>query len=360
MQAYSARAHNLMLQDNPLQNSSMLAALLVSHLDMYLATHNDVRFLLLEYPEEHLATVLALQTLIGSDIVKVAGILDGDDPVTVVPSRMSSHRNKTIYCDSFISGSTVPTAHTRQGSRPSMPSSQSSSESLSFAKANFLLTSSATDLEIATFISNIWKILISISEFYIPGHAPRKVSSHSSIRRLASPHVKAASLETTFSFGVHKTSMLSPSHHAWQNSGAAVNNYTYTPGNNTSEPHHNPSPYGSAVPGSTQDLRRPSDLLALPPMPQRPASPAPSVTPSMYSAKSGWSSRSAHGRRSMRRRAATVTIGRAGDIDSLYVYDTEDEEQVDVDERRLMPLFRRRVAGQKANTRKALKWLGLA
>ncbi|KAI0602261.1 hypothetical protein F4775DRAFT_536267 [Biscogniauxia sp. FL1348] len=128
---------------DPLSSSpQLLATLIVPHLETYVATHTSVRLLLLEYPAEHLATVLALQRLLGASLLKIAGILDSGPPRCV----------KEV-------------ATSRQGTFPSQPQPAPSS---SFSRANFLLPSSASPAEVAALISAIWRILIDISAFYLP------------------------------------------------------------------------------------------------------------------------------------------------------------------------------------------------
>ncbi len=76
MQAFTAQRLTHQSNENPFTNSYLLATLIMPHLETYLAAHSEVRFLLLEYPPEHLSTILALQKLVGVDIMKVAQIVD--------------------------------------------------------------------------------------------------------------------------------------------------------------------------------------------------------------------------------------------------------------------------------------------
>src|SRR6516164_6559496 len=76
-------------QDSLLTDCTLLSILIIPHLETYFTAHADVRFLLLEYPAEHLPTVLSLQKLIGADTVKVAGILNGEDPAHVPETRQA-------------------------------------------------------------------------------------------------------------------------------------------------------------------------------------------------------------------------------------------------------------------------------
>ncbi|KAF2997201.1 hypothetical protein E8E14_000013 [Neopestalotiopsis sp. 37M] len=163
MQSYTCLPLAQQTRDNPFTNPKFLATLIVPHLETYLAAHSETLFLILEYPAEHLATVLALQKLVGIDLLKVVGIVTADSPEALAISKSSS-----------------PMSHSVDLGRPSLSSIYSTRpipENPSFSRANFILASSATNSEIATLISNIWKILIEISPFYIPEISPTPVSS---------------------------------------------------------------------------------------------------------------------------------------------------------------------------------------
>jgi len=69
--------------------------------------------------------------------------------------------------------------------------------------------------------------------------------------------------------------------------------------------------------------------------------------------------------------ASTVKTGRSGrsrvskmrrgtDAQSVRTFDWGDDSDYDNEERRLMPMFMRKPPGRKGDTRKALKFLGLA
>ncbi|KAI1798561.1 hypothetical protein F4811DRAFT_569685 [Daldinia bambusicola] len=167
MQAFTAQPLTNQTQDNPFSNPLLLATLIIPHLETYMAAHSATRFLLLEYPPEHLATVLALQRLVGVDLLKVAGILYSEDtspqpyPGFKVPPRTNQHLRTE-------SGPGILRSTSRSGATLLAPTRSKHGETPPFSKANFLLTSSANESEIATLISTIWKILIDISSFYIP------------------------------------------------------------------------------------------------------------------------------------------------------------------------------------------------
>ncbi|KAK5631438.1 hypothetical protein RRF57_007152 [Xylaria bambusicola] len=162
MQAFTSQPLANQTQANPFSNPLLLATLIIPHLETYIAAHPTTRFLLLEYPTEYLSTVLSLQDLIGADILKVAGIID---PETSEPKSYQTHRkhsSHSITSSSASSASRRPSAEASEVAKGIYPSQPS------FSKANFILTSGAEESEIATFISTIWRILISISDFYVP------------------------------------------------------------------------------------------------------------------------------------------------------------------------------------------------
>ncbi len=335
MQSFAARSPTNQAQDNPLTNHSLLACLIIPHLETYLAAHPDVRFLVLQYPAEYLSTVLALQRLVGADIVKVAGILDGEDSEPVVRDHLRSKVsiNKTLSDECL---GPVYLEDRSVTSSTSLASLSLQNQTKPFSKANFLLPSSATDSEIAIFVSTIWKILISISSFYVPEHVPRKATSHASLRRPGNIKVPAAV-------------------------SAIEHTYIIT---------REPIPGPAVPPFVNPPMSPPASIPPMPRLPQRPPSPSDSVrsrisvAASVRSGKSGktWrtsASTKGHGRRrSQRSRRGRV------DMESLYGWVDTDEEDEDYDHevRRVMPMFvrRRDMQIQKGNSRKALKWLGLA
>ncbi|KAK7752329.1 hypothetical protein SLS62_005665 [Diatrype stigma] len=138
--------------DSLLMDPRLLATLVIPFLETYMAIHSEIGFLLLEYPPEHLATVLAMRDLVGGDLLQVAGILD--DKADGLGSSFVANRG----------------SEETQATPPKAPS---------FSKANFVLTSSATESEIATLIAAVWKILVDRSPFYIPDGAPCRMLEES-------------------------------------------------------------------------------------------------------------------------------------------------------------------------------------
>ncbi|EGO56264.1 hypothetical protein NEUTE1DRAFT_130277 [Neurospora tetrasperma FGSC 2508] len=79
MQTFTSQPLTQQSKENPFSNPTLLASLIIPHVDTYLRGNDNVRFLLIEYPVEHLSTMLAMQKLMGSQVMKVAGISKGTD-----------------------------------------------------------------------------------------------------------------------------------------------------------------------------------------------------------------------------------------------------------------------------------------
>lgn len=155
MQSFTARP--LAKQtENPFNSPYLLATLVIPHLETYLAAHSSTRLLLLEYPPDHLSTVLAIQRLVGLDLVKIAQIVDSAAPQ---PIPFAHVRGSPIHAG-HLSPPPVPAG------LPSPP--RQAEDSLPFTEANFLLTSTASEREIVDFVDTFSKILAEISPLYNP------------------------------------------------------------------------------------------------------------------------------------------------------------------------------------------------
>lgn len=316
MQAYTAQPLTSQTSDNPFNNSYLLATLIIPHLETYLALHSEVRYLLLDYPQDHLPTILALQKLVGADLMKVAQILDSKskDPMHFTQLRATSIANSSM---TSISSSSL--------SKPLPPSPRSSSEG-NVSNASFILTSTASDVEIATFVSTIWKILSDISDFYTPPEPPKD-----SMNRMPRKQLKPSSINTTLSAFPRATGSQSPL--------------------SPMPPSGPPSMPAPALPLAPS-------LHYMPSFPKlSPSSSRASITETIKTFKTLQSTRSRHSRnpsRTSRRRPPTA------DGASVFTWDPAEDSDYDAEERRLMPIFGRRQKKQKPNSRKALKFLGLA
>ncbi|KAL2887043.1 hypothetical protein HOO65_050164 [Ceratocystis lukuohia] len=147
MQAFTSQRLMYQTEDNPFTNPYLLASLVIPHLETFLAAHTHIRYLLLDYPPDHLSTILSIQKLIGSDIMKVAQIFDANGtekaPFNPLPCRPPSPTATSAY-SSFTPSSDQPT----------------------LSRANLLLSSTATPSETDSFLHAVSSVLISISDFY--------------------------------------------------------------------------------------------------------------------------------------------------------------------------------------------------
>ncbi|CAJ2511096.1 Uu.00g067210.m01.CDS01 [Anthostomella pinea] len=374
MQAFTAQPLASQTQDNPFSNPLLLATLIIPYLEMYVAAHNGTRFLLLEFPPEHLTTVLALQRLVGLDLLKVAGILDSEakEPKACRESKPQS-QTSTHSAAKPMSGLSANSPRTGMKS-PEPPS---------FSKANFLLTSSATESEIATLISAIWKILIDTSSFYIPeGAAPRSAMAidGNSTRKYNRGSRDRPLTQTPLIDTKQRYSTNAPLASATAMLGFESAAFAPCP----------PSNYVS----SGTDAADASSIPAFPAPPAGASTRRYSLAPSVSGTiKSSRTVKTMHSQRNkLRYKLGREIDGSSNNTDATYTatnqttpagqrpgsgrsvsyFDISEEEDDDedgtsfaADERRYMPLWREQhqqpnAPFRKGNSRKALKWLGLA
>ncbi|KAG6263357.1 hypothetical protein E4U49_002405 [Claviceps purpurea] len=285
--------------DNPFTNSYLLATLMVPQLETFLTLHTDVRYLLLMYPPDHLATVLALQKLIGIDVMKVAQIVDStskqDSPFSHF-SRASASNNTQLKAPHPIF------------------SSRKTSSDVSISKANYLLTSTASEKDIATFVSTVWNIETGESELASLNIAIGEAEKKSPLS-LKNDHMTECS----------QTSQSSP---LWALSSegfaaCAANLY---------------EPSSSAV--SALPFR------------------ANSIDEAMRPVKSTEGSRSQDKLRT--KSVSHIDAESLAGLDHIDDSSDDDDDDDDMYERRLMPLFMQKRPVQKLSSRKALKFLGLS
>ncbi|KKA29869.1 hypothetical protein TD95_004979 [Thielaviopsis punctulata] len=142
MQAFTSQRLLYQTEDNPFTNPYLLASLVIPHLETFLAAHSHIRYLLLDYPPDHLTTILAVQKMIGSDIMKVAQIFDANQtekaPFNPLPTQPPSPSTATNYV----------------------------SDQSALSRANLLLSSAAVPSEIESFIHAVSSVLVRISPFY--------------------------------------------------------------------------------------------------------------------------------------------------------------------------------------------------
>jgi hypothetical protein len=293
-----------------------------------MAAHSTTRLLLLEYPPEQLSTVLELQHLIGADVLKVVGIIDAE------ANEPKLYRS----CK-------------QPGTKPS------------FSKANFILTSTATESEIATLISTIWKILLGISAFYIPEH----------IRALKAEPSYPNADEATPTNGVSRPN--SRGHLAFLSPpmlpgelyvplfrAAVMLGFAASPVKQYKQDQQREGPPSNYVSSGTY-----ADL-PLPAPTQHPVIPVDSSKVSL--ADTIRSSRTTRNQRSKLRgllnRDTTTAVAAGGSPeigDRVSYFDISDDDEEGgpfaAEERKYMPLWSHQGKPRKGNSRKALKWLGL-
>lgn len=289
MQTFTAQPLTNQTSDNPFNNPYLLATLIIPHLETYLALHPEVRYLVLEYPPDHLSTILALQRLVGVDLMKVAQIVDSE----------SSDMGHFTH----IRGASINDGKSQNPLGKPIGLSAGSTEDFTVTKGNFLLTLSASDTEIATFIATVRKILMDISSFYTP--------------------------EDT-----HQATTLSG-----EASGKAKS--PLQPGNVS----HFPKSDATPNPTNTTDFH----ILASPAIPTKAASIAETI-------RTYRTTRTGRGTKKSSKKPSPMADG-----ESIMTFDPAEDSDYDMEERRLMPIFMQQPPKlQKPNSRKALKFLGLA
>ena len=294
-----------------------------------MAIHSETRFLLLEYPPEHLATVLALQELVGGDLLKVAGILN-DKPDE--PGPPPGHGPLDL-----------PTS-------PDPAPGPDSFKSPPFSRADFIVGSSAPDSKIATMICSVWNILVERSPFYIPENVPK-----------ASP-IEPSSSRYGNRPGLPLSPLVNPA-------------VQYTPLDSAAVMMGFRSPT-AAYPHSHENAQANSARPRVPPpessQPRRPHSPvmssASSFTETTRSSKTAQMIRAKRaklmnflGRDAGTASGSTPRAGSSSLDELLHDDDDDDDEESELaaDERKYIPLFNKTEEDRRVDSRKALKFLGL-
>ncbi|KAK4122745.1 hypothetical protein N657DRAFT_574910 [Parathielavia appendiculata] len=365
MQAFTAQPLTKQIQSNPFADRALLAALIIPHLETYLETHSNVRFLLIEYPSEHLPTVLALQTLIGGEMMKVAGIVNSDastpgQPLNLLDeNRLPSEGFRCLNSrESSISGTLV--------------------EPCSFSKANFLLASSATGIETTAFLAAIRESLISVSDYYRPERPfYRHPSSQSPLQKAYSSLPIGSNSHSSRKRASDSTSLMITPPSSPTESTLPTRPEPQPRSNHRSIP---PRSASITAPSTTTPSRHPHTThaksddapmdsrirwgevnYAAAPSSSSSSSSSPHSVPSRTATASGSSSSHTHthSRRHQERDPKPLSPTAGEGLE--YEDDEDDDDMPDEEMRRLMPLYlRRREDVERMRSTKAFKWLGLA
>lgn len=170
MQAFSMQSRVTGSSVDPLSEPELLAALLVPQLETYMAANGSTRLLILHYPTIYLSTMFAMRKLLGPSLFKIAGILNcltSEPPSFPRPQRASSFNplsNEAVALRARLN-------HIKRVLAESQ-NPRSSVQQVSFSKANYLLPSPTTSAEMTTFLTQIRQSLISTSTFYTPEPPP--------------------------------------------------------------------------------------------------------------------------------------------------------------------------------------------
>lgn len=357
MQSSNTRLLTSLAANTLIDSPYALACLLIPHLDTYLAINTATRFLLLSYPPEHLATVISLQKLIGADTFKVLGILntsDISDPSSSTPSSTSSSRSPSIVSIERLIGASTPSLaspvspYSNNNNNINIdfvsrrrPIRASRRRRMSFSRADYLLSSSTTQSETGHLLSTIRQLLVDTDPaFYSP--TPSLTPT---------PTLRKSAYISKFTGGPVTMPPASPplSPPYWGS--------TSTPRRSLASSVN--SPYALPLPP-----------IPPPPLPPpRDGSPSPSMSRSRSRSRgrgqqqhiAGMGAAPGVGSSLSLKRAASSVRDGGGDARSAYAVSVVGEDEFyDAEERRLMPMYMRQSELRKGNSRKALKWLGLA
>ncbi|KAH7413117.1 hypothetical protein BKA64DRAFT_703229 [Cadophora sp. MPI-SDFR-AT-0126] len=334
---------------SPISNPHILASLLVPHIEAFLASNVSTRLLILHYSSADLPTIFALRSLLGANLFKIGGILDSlasDPPSISRPGTSMSSRPRSPTPTSVLQKESIGARQQNSQSlhRESIATlrrnsatqslkktnSHAPKATVSFAKADYLLPSTATDSEIVTFLSGMWKALMEKSSYYTPEPEPKPVI----IERPPLPPTPPSNGPRDHDSGYPPSSYQTPR-------TSKVSRLT-----------------GGAVTGST-----------------RGGNYAPSISSVTTRGNGGYAASTATTVTNRHKYAASIASTKTtasererkrGDKEWENFYIAEDDSEDDEYDKMILGRGMQRIVpevrkvGQKANTKKALKWLGLA
>ncbi|KAH6717936.1 hypothetical protein BKA61DRAFT_294652 [Leptodontidium sp. MPI-SDFR-AT-0119] len=331
---------------SPISNPHVLASLLVPHIEAFLATNTSTRLLILHYTSSDLPTVFALRNLLGKDLFKIAGILDSlasDPPSISRPGTSMSSRPRSPTPTNALESISTQKQSRQSLHKDSMNTLRRSSvttslknnsqilkPAISFSKADYLLPSTATDTEIATFLSGMWKSLMEKSPFYTPEPEPKPII----IERPPLPPTPSSN-------------------------GPRDRDSGYPPSYQTPRASKVSRLTGGAATGSTQGGNYAPSISSVTTKGNGGGYAASTTTTITNRHKYAASIASTKTTASERER-------KRGDKEWENFYIAEDDSEDDEYDKMILGRGMQRIVpevkkvGQKANTKKALKWLGLA
>lgn len=147
--------------DNPFENESKTAEVILPHIALHLTYKPTVRFLIIDFAHRHLSTIVALRALIGRQKFKIAGIVVDKDTqaVTQTESRLSSHSRLESASSTYS-----------QLDEPS-PLARNPPRRLSFSESDWRMTinTPADATEQLNLSTKVWRALRDADDWYNPG-----------------------------------------------------------------------------------------------------------------------------------------------------------------------------------------------
>ncbi|KAM3087537.1 hypothetical protein ACMFMG_001619 [Clarireedia jacksonii] len=182
IQTFMAQPSAMRKDLDPLSDERLLASLIIPHLETYLATTKAVRFLVLTFRHDQISIVLEMRNLLGSELFKVAGILDtfsSDPPALAQSSRSTAHLSMEAVASSVLTKRSP--RYFSPNTRLETCGSPRYSPCSSFSKADYHLPFPASTSDVQNFLLVIRKNVAMRSPWYItdssnltPLHSPRK------------------------------------------------------------------------------------------------------------------------------------------------------------------------------------------
>jgi hypothetical protein len=344
MQSYTSQPLASQTKTNPFADPFLLAHLLVTEMKHVLTASSGARYIILDFTAQHLPIVFAMQSIMGPDTFKIASIVTDEKLVQEHKKRRTRNRAYQLADAPEL------------GSIPSM--SPSPTPPTSFAKVDFLIGSSSGEAEEAIFINAIWKHLIQRDGFYAPNPDDTPGFDDACLLPLPSSSSSPRNVRFHVPF-VHDPDSPPESppgrtdHQQVVPSSPRYTVFPPTPQHQATRP-VSPDPT-IASRGSSRSKNNRSFSIG------RPGRMGGVVGNGMKRSLSKLFSRKTPARGPVLPPAGFVELGSENYVGFEAQQEVEDEDQMDAEERRLVPLFdRRRVQHEGGGSAKALRMLGIS